>query len=112
MPRFSSATVTPWTSSVAADPHFPNQLITTWTEPDENSTSYRLLSYGMQPAGEDDARRAGLTSAVSLYTMFSEPLDLAPESRVRIAGALHNGDFRVIASWEWYRHTQALLERL
>lgn len=112
MPILSDATVTPWTSAAEADPNFPNQTTTVWTEPTGESTSYRLLKHGIQPADEETLERAGLQSAVGLYTLLCEPVDLAPEGRVRVAGALHNGDFRVLLSREWHNHTQALLEQL
>jgi hypothetical protein len=114
-PPLSSATVSPWTSSEGTSGTITGQKKTEWSEPTPNSPSYHLLRHGLQPAGEDDLVRAGLESAVGVYSLWCEKADFTPQQRVRVTGSAlfaEPTDFRIRASWEWHNHTHAVLERI
>lgn len=87
---------------VIANPHFTGENTLDWG----NATTTSTVAGALNPATTDAVERAGLTSKRGLFTLFTHPVDLAPEGRVRVAGQ----QYLVRSVWRYDSHTEALVE--
>lgn len=89
---------------VVTNPHFPGESTLTWT----GATTAATINGLLQPLTAEAAQKAGLTARTGMWALHTDPYNLSPEGRVRIA----TQDYRVVSADVYASHTEAVIEEV
>lgn len=90
--------------TVVTNPNFPGESSVTWAGAGTTATINGIL----QPLTAEAMTRAGITARAGLWTLHTDPYNLSPEGRVRIASQ----DYRIVSVDAYATHTEAVIEEV
>lgn len=99
-----TTTVTPLEPEVIENPNFPGQTTISWDNPTEGTPVAGLI----QPVRAETAVRLSITSLSRTWEVHTDPLDIQPEGRVRIAST----DYEVLEARHWVSHSELVVSEL